>query len=92
MGWELWAGPRYFDGRAFTLDYNTTGFGDDAPLFTWVLIDWMWADLEPREGEYAWKDLDTVIDYWAKRGKQVELRIWITDDHGRSRLGGRTRQ
>ena len=20
MGWGLWAGPRYFDGRAFTLD------------------------------------------------------------------------
>lgn len=82
MGWGLWAGPRYFDGRSFTLDYNTKGFGDDAPLFNWVLIDWMWSDLEPREGEFYWKDLDTVIDYWAARGKQVELRIWITDDPG----------
>ena len=82
MGWGLWAGPRYFDGRAFSLDYNTTGFGDDAPLFGWVLIDWMWSDLEPREGQYSWKDLDTVIDYWAQRGKEVELRIWITDDPG----------
>jgi len=82
MGWGLWAGPRYFDGRSFSLDYNTTGFGDDAPLFGWVLIDWMWSDLEPKEGHYYWKDLDTVIDYWARRGKQVELRIWITDDPG----------
>ncbi len=82
MGWGLWAGPRYFDGRAFTLDYNTRGFGDDAPLFGWVLIDWMWRDLEPRKGEYNWTGLDTIIDYWAKRGKQVELRIWITDDPG----------
>ncbi len=82
MGWGLWAGPRYFDGRRFTLEYNTTGFGDDAPLFSWVLIDWMWSDLEPQEGQYYWRDLDTVIDYWAARGKQVELRIWITDDPG----------
>ncbi len=82
MGWGLWAGPRYFDGRSFSLDYNTTGFGDDAPLFGWVLIDWMWSDLEPHEDQYSWKDLDTVIDYWAKRGKQIELRIWITDDPG----------
>jgi hypothetical protein len=82
MGWGLWAGPRYFDGRPFTLEYNTTGFGDDAPLFSWVLIDWMWSDLEPDEGKYYWKDLDTVMDYWAARGKQIELRIWITDDPG----------
>jgi len=82
MGWGLWAGPRYFDGRSFTLEYNTTGFGDDAPLYSWVLIDWMWADLEPQEGQYYWKDLDTIIDYWAARGKQVELRVWITDDPG----------
>jgi Domain of unknown function (DUF4832)/Beta-galactosidase len=82
MGWGLWAGPRYFDGRPFTLEYNTTGFGDDAPLFSWVLIDWMWSDLEPQEGQYYWKDLDTVMNYWAARGKQIELRIWVTDDPG----------
>ncbi|MGA2632332.1 MAG: DUF4832 domain-containing protein, partial [Terriglobia bacterium] len=26
--------------------------------------------------------LDTIMDYWAARGKQIELRIWITDDPG----------
>jgi hypothetical protein len=82
MGWGLWAGPRYLDGRSFTLGYNTTGFGDDAPMFGWVLIDWMWADLEPQEGQYYWKDLDTIINYWAARGKQIDLRVWITDDPG----------
>ncbi len=82
MGWGLWAGPRYFDGKPFTIDYNTTGFGDDAPLFSWVLIDWMWVDLEPQEGQYYWKALDTIIDYWAKRGKQIDLRVWVTDDPG----------
>jgi hypothetical protein len=82
MGWGLWAGPRYYDGRPFTLEYNTAGFGDDAPLFGWVLIDWMWADLEPQEGSYYWKDLDAIMDYWAKRGKQIDLRVWVTDDPG----------
>jgi len=82
MGWGLWAGPRYFDGKVFTLEYNTTGFGDDAPLFSWVLVDWMWADLEPEEGNYYWKDLDTILDYWAARGKQIDLRVWVTDDPG----------
>ncbi len=82
VGWGIWAGPRYYDGRPFTLQYNTTGFGDDAPLFSWVLIDWMWADLEPQEGQYYWKDLDAIMNYWAARGKQVELRVWVTDDPG----------
>ncbi len=82
MGWGLWAGPRYYDGRPFALEYNTAGFGDDAPLFGWVLIDWMWADLEPQEGRYYWKDLDAIMDYWAKRGKQIDLRVWVTDDPG----------
>jgi hypothetical protein len=82
MGHGLWTGPRYFDGRTFTLEYNTTGFGDDAPMFSWVLIDWMWSDLEPQEGNYYWKELDMIINYWAQRRKQVYLCVWITDDPG----------
>jgi hypothetical protein len=82
MGWGLWAGPRYYDGRTFPIEYNTTGFGDDAPLFKWVLIDWMWSDLEPQEGRYHWNDLDTILDFWGERGKQLYLRVWITDDPG----------
>lgn len=82
MGWGIWAGPKYLDGRPFTIDYNTKGFGDDAPLFNWVLIDWMWADLEPSEGNYNWKDLDSIITYWGERKKQIYLRVWITDDPG----------
>ena len=82
MGNGLWAGPRYFDGRPFSMEYNTTGFGDSAPLFDWVLFDWMWADLEPQEGKYDWKDLDFLMNYWASRGKQIYLRVWVTDDPG----------
>ncbi len=82
MGWGLWAGPRYLDGREFSLEHNTIAFGDDAPLFSWVLIDWVWADLEPEEGKYNWKELDATINYWAARKKQVYIRAWITDDPG----------
>jgi hypothetical protein len=74
MGWGLWAGPRYYTGQPFTID--------DAPLFGWVLVDWMWSDLEPEEGKYYWKDLDTIVNYWGSRGKQFDLRVWVTDDPG----------
>jgi hypothetical protein len=81
-GWGLWAGPRFFDSRPFTLAYNTTGFGDDAPLFSWVLIDWMWADLEPQEGRFHWTELDATLDYWKARHKQFLVRLWVTSDPG----------
>ena len=82
MGWGLWAGPIYFDGTPRTMEENTTGFGDNAPLFDWVMIDWMWADLEPQESKFRWDDLDRIIEYWAGKGKQINLRIWVTDDPG----------
>jgi len=81
-GWGIWAGPRFFDSRQFSVEYNTKGFGDDAPLFSWVLIDWMWADLEPKEGQYDWKDFDAVVDYWKARNKQLVVRLWVTTDPG----------
>lgn len=90
MGWGIWAGARYFDGRSFTLEYNTTGFGDSAPLFSWLLIDWMWADLEPEEGRYQWDELDAIVHFWGDHGKQIELRVWITDDPGWNGAPGNT--
>jgi len=82
QGWGLWAGPRYFTGKPMSFEDNTSAFGDDAPLFSWILIDWMWSDLEPQEGKYEWKELDRILDYWSARGKQVYLRVWVTDDSG----------
>lgn len=82
QGWGLWAGPRYFTGKTLSFEDNTSAFGDDAPLFNWILIDWMWSDLEPEEGKYEWKELDRILDYWFRRGKQVYLRVWVTDDSG----------
>jgi len=82
QGWGLWAGPRYFTGKRMSFEDNTSAFGDDAPLFNWILVDWMWSDLEPEEGKYDWRELDRILSYWSARGKQVYLRVWITDDSG----------
>jgi hypothetical protein len=82
QGWGLWAGPRYFTGKPMSYEDNTSAFGDDAPLFSWILVDWMWSDLEPQEEKYDWAELDRILAYWSSRGKQVYLRVWITDDSG----------
>ena len=84
MGWGIWAGRRQFgySEKSFTVQENTTGFGDAAPLFNWVLVDWDWASLEPEEGNFNWQDFDTVLNYWANRGKQAVVRFWVTDDAG----------
>ena len=81
-GWGIWAGPRFLDSRRFSIEHNTSGFGDDAPLFSWVLVDWMWSDLEPEEGLFDWNGLDAVIAYWKARHKQFLVRLWVTTDPG----------
>ncbi len=84
MGWGLWAGRHSFGNteKDFTVEQNTSGFGDDAPLFNWILIDWDWSSLEPREGTFYWQDFDAIVSYWAARGKQFAVRLWVTDDAG----------
>jgi hypothetical protein len=85
MGIGLWVGPRYYGmnpEKQYSMEDLTSGFGDDAPLFNWVLVDWDWASLEPHEGQYDWQEFDTVAQYWTKRGKQLVVRLWVTDDAG----------
>jgi Domain of unknown function (DUF4832)/Beta-galactosidase len=87
MGWGIWAGRDNVIGAGeygnpVTLEANTVAFGDDAALFSWLLVDWRWSRIEPREGQFDWSEFDKVIDYWAKRNKQVLLRFWVTDDPG----------
>src|ERR1700722_18893711 len=84
MGLGLWAGRKGLGNneREYTVAECTTGFGDDAPDFTWVLIDWDWASLEPAESQFAGQDFDAVVRYWSGRGKQIVVRFWVTDDSG----------
>jgi hypothetical protein len=84
MGWGIWAGPRQYgyNEEPFSVQANTTGFGDEAALFNWVLIDWDWASIEPTEGQFNWTDFDAVVNYWKARHKQFVVRFWVTDDAG----------
>jgi len=84
MGWGIWVGRRQFgySERSFNVQEDTLGFGDDALLFNWVLVDWDWASLEPKEGQFNWSDFDAVLKYWAARHKQFIVRFWVTDDPG----------
>lgn len=84
MGWGIWVAPRQlgYTKPDYSVASNTTEFGDDAPLFGWVMVDWDWAHLEPKEGVYNFEDLDATIQYWTSRGKQFVLRLWVTSDPG----------
>ncbi|MGA7411007.1 MAG: DUF4832 domain-containing protein [Bryobacteraceae bacterium] len=84
MGWGLWVGPKGFGNneRNYTVEQNTTGFGGDAPLFNWILVDWDWASIEPKEGQFNWSSFDDVVQYWAARNKNAVVRFWVTDDAG----------
>jgi hypothetical protein len=81
-GWGIWAGPRDWEFKNFSVADNTTAYPDDASLFSWLMLDWNWSDLEPREGEINWNDFDSVLQYWAARHKQIVVRLWVTDDAG----------
>src|SRR5579875_2655487 len=52
MGWGIWVGRRQFgySERSFNVQEDTLGFGDDALLFNWVLVDWVLSTLEQRGG------------------------------------------
>ena len=84
MGFGIWVAPRQlgYTKPDYSIASNTTEFGDDAPLFNWVMVDWDWAHLEPKENEYDWAALHAAIEYWAARGKQFIVRLWVTSDPG----------
>jgi hypothetical protein len=84
MGFGIWVAPRQlgYTKPDYSIASNTTEFGDDASLFSWAMVDWDWAHLEPKENEYDWAALHTAIEYWAARGKQFIVRLWVTSDPG----------
>jgi hypothetical protein len=47
-----------------------------------VLLDWPWSKVEPREGEFDWREFDAIVNYWSARGKLFFVRFWVTDDPG----------
>ncbi len=88
-GWGIWLGPISPVGpQRYSVGDMTTGFEDDAPLFSYACIDWYWRFLEPEEGRFTWEDLDKVVNYWTARGKQINMRLWTTFDLGWEGKGG----
>jgi hypothetical protein len=51
-------------------------------MFSYVLVDCMWADLELKESRYDWRELDAIVRYWQRRSKQLQVRLWVTTDPG----------
>ena len=70
-GWGIWAGPRDWEFKNYSVVDNTSAYPDDAPLFSWVMVDWNWSDIEKTEGQYNWSEFDQVYQYWTSRGKQL---------------------
>ncbi len=87
-GWGIWVGPVDQFGRQYSVKDMTTGFKDDAPLFSFVCVDWYWGLLEVEDGKFYWNDLDAVVNYWLSRGKQINMRLWTTYDPGWAGKGG----
>ena len=81
-GWGIWVGPRDWEFKNFNVADNTTAYPDNAALFSWVMVDWNWSDIEKQEGKYDWSEFDQVLTYWISRHKQFVVRFWVTDDAG----------
>lgn len=57
-----------------------------------------WSVLEPEEGQFAWEEIDRVLDAWAAEGKFIDIRVmsantmpnhapaWLFRDHGVRRI------
>ena len=72
--------------------------GIDDPDVVGIEYATEWKDLEPREGEYDWEVLDTLLETWGNHGKFVDLRImpsnadynvtpnWIFEDYNIRRI------
>ena len=46
-----------------------------------------WAQLEPREGEFDWSQIDRFLEAWAKIGKVVNLGVMCANTHTTNPLG-----
>jgi hypothetical protein len=82
-GWEIWAGKIYCNGKIFSVEDNTTAWGDDCPWFGGVLLDMYWKDIQPSDSaSFSWAFMDSIVDYWYERGKTFNIRLWCTWDPG----------
>lgn len=74
MGWVLY--------ENYPLDQQRNGAGtlsslpsEDFPEADAVALMFAWSDIEKAAGEYDFTHVDHAYDYWAKRGKDIQLRM-----------------
>jgi len=74
MGWVLY--------ENYPIDGRPNGTGTmcvlpeaNFPGCDHVAVMFAWSDIEKEEGKYDWSRVDAAWDYWAQRGKTLQLRM-----------------
>jgi hypothetical protein len=77
MGWVIY--------ENYPLDQNPQGSStllslprEDFPQVDAVALMFSWQDVEKHPGVYDFSKVDYAYDYWAKRGKAIQLRVSAT--------------
>lgn len=73
MGWQI----QHYDNdiQKYTVNLEPSDTVDDFPGFSSVYIRLAWSYLEPEEGKFHWPLVDTPMQRWAAKGKQVAFRF-----------------
>jgi len=73
MGWMF----HHYDNdiRRYTVDLSPSDGVDEFPGVGAVYIRLAWSYLEPEEGKFNWPIVDTPMQKWVAKGKQVAFRF-----------------
>ena len=77
MGWGLYDDAQVYVGDAFTYWYQMDQYAQYATHF---YVRWRWAEMEPEEGEYVWKDKNSnfsrLVQGALDRGLKLAFRVY----------------
>jgi hypothetical protein len=73
MGWQL----HHYDNniRRYGLELEPSDTVDDFPGLGSIYLRLAWSYIEPEEGKFNWSIVDTPMQRWVAKGKQVALRF-----------------
>ena len=73
MGWQT----HHYDNdiERYTVNLEPSDTLDDLPGFGSVYIRLAWSYIEPQEGKFNWSIVDTPMQRWVGKGKQVAFRF-----------------
>ena len=81
MGWGLYDDAQDYVGDAFTYWYQMDQYARYATHF---YVRWRWAEMEPKEGEYVWKDKNSnfsrLVQGALDRGLKLAFRVYYDSD------------